>query len=171
MPNRVVGVLFASIVLAVAGCYVATGGSSFHLGTVRVRAVDAVTRRPVAGVVVAVKWTTSDLLCIESDCLRRPLRMAEAVTDTSGVAQIPAATARRSGWEVLRASQPWVTVYKAGCASRRDDGVYLIIGPTSQREATERAESMAMLLRPWGFPPAQFARLAREVQRTHAPVQ
>lgn len=167
MPNRVAGFLFALIVL-VGGCYLATGGGSFHLGTVRVRSVDAVTRRPVEGVVVAAKWTTSDLLCIEGDCLRRPLRMAEAVTDASGVAQIPAVAAPRSGWEVLRTSQPWVTVYKAGCASRRDDGVYLIIRPTSDREASERAESMAMLLRPWGFPPAQFPHLAREVH-THAP--
>ena len=96
--------------------------------------------------------------------------MAEGVTDASGIAQIPATDASRSGREVLGASQPWVMVYKAGCASRRDSpGVYLIIPPTSRQEAIERDESMAMLLRPWAFPPAQFPHLASAVQQTHAP--
>lgn len=166
MRSRVALFFVVGIFVALIACYVATGGTSFHLRAVRVRAVDALTERPVQGVVVAVKWTTSDLLCIEGECLRRPIRMAEAVTDASGVAQIPAADAARSGWEILGGSQPWVVVYKAGCATRRDSsGAYLIIQPISQSEATERAESKAMLLTSWAFPPAQFPRLAREVQQ------
>jgi hypothetical protein len=96
--RRMLLVVVVAAMAGIASCYVATGGMVLRTSAIRVRAIDAVTQRPVAGAVLAAQWQTSAFLCIEGDCPRTIIRTAEAVSDSFGIAKIPAASVRRPGW-------------------------------------------------------------------------
>ena len=167
MRRTLLGV--AVTMLGISSCYVATGGISFNTTPIHVRAIDAVTQRPVAGAVLVAQWRTSSFLCIEGDCPRTIVRTAEAVTDRSGIAQIPPATVRRPGWEMLHADQPRVAVYKAGYVGDPiRHGTCLLIPPTSSADAAKTAQAMGAILGPdldqWS--PDRFPLLAAEVRKT-----
>jgi hypothetical protein len=162
----------ALVLLSIGGCYLATGGPTFHLRAIRVRAIDAVTDRPLPGTVVAAQWTTSDFACIEAECLHRSIRTAEAVADANGFADIPPADVPRSGWEILHANQPWILIYKAGYSAQRvDAGTCHLIPPLSEREAVERAQDMTTLFGPLsrGWPRTRFPRLTAEIYKLLPP--
>ena len=112
----------ASIVMfGVVTCYGVIGRPGWDLEPVRMTVIRKDTGRPERDVVVAATWMSVEVLTVHGEQPVRVLRTAEAVTDTTGLAVIPAAHVDRKGFEKLAWSAPWLIVYKRGFVTESFD--------------------------------------------------
>src|SRR5450432_3614494 len=79
-------VLLCLIVALVAGCYAATGGTSYRLKPVTIQVLYYDTEKPVAAAVVSVRWYETHLLCIHGSCICGEAAISEVRTRSDGIA-------------------------------------------------------------------------------------
>src|SRR5437667_5575251 len=95
--------------------YILTGGPCYYFPAQHIRVMNAVTGKPVPGAIVAVRWYSCRLICVELPCFARTAGAYEAVTDSEGFANVPFKLVPRPQLEVLRRDyQPEIVAAKAG---------------------------------------------------------
>lgn len=132
------------------------------------------TQKPMAGVVVAVRWYAGDIMCIHGDCIRSEAAVGETVTGADGFAKV---RPKRYplGLRFVR-GEPKILVQKAGYAiyttmERLDTKVFLLARDTEPGSGlfiAEIAEAVKSDFRVPGARLAPMPRMTAELGKTAA---